>query len=82
MDSRATLNVNETFLHILEKLALSKTKAAMLLDCKGILRAEGIIDKIMTGDKRPYLLMTSGNKIAIETIIAVNGIFSPEYTEC
>ena len=82
MDSRNTLSVNETFLHILENLALSKSHVAMLLDCKGMIRAEGIIDKIITDNKHPYLVMTNGNKIAIETVIAVYVIFSPAYAEC
>ena len=82
MDSRNTLRSDEDFLRVLESFAVSKTKVAMLLYNNGMIRSEGIVDEIVIENQHPFLLMTDGNKIAVEKVVAVNGIFSPEYSEC
>ncbi|MGN6292416.1 MAG: hypothetical protein ACTHMV_06680 [Chitinophagaceae bacterium] len=82
MDIRTTLSVNETFLEILKNCQEQKTKAAMLLDSEGIVRVEGLIKEICLTSPNPYLELESGTKVVLKTIIAINGIFSPSYSEC
>jgi len=82
MDIRTTLSVNETFLEILLNCKEQKTKAAMLLDAEGIVRVEGFIKEIHLTPPNPYLELESGTKVVLKTIIAINGIFSPSYSEC
>jgi len=82
MDKRSTLIKGESFLELLKQLQKDKLKTAMLLDCNGLIRAEGIISHIVQDDKQPYLQLQSGLKIALVTVVAVNGVFSPDYSEC
>ena len=82
MDNRTTLKTGQSFLDLLLQLQKDNTKAAMLLDCKGLKREEGIISEVVMNDTQPYLKLQSGLKIVISTIVAVNGIFLPDYSEC
>ena len=82
MDKRSTLITGQTFLKLLQQLQEEKTKASMLLDCNGLIRAEGIINYIILNDAQPHLELRSGLKIDLSTIVAVNGTFSPGYSEC
>ncbi len=82
MDNRSTLEKGESFLELLTQLQKDNLKTAILLDCNGLIRAEGSIRHIVLNDKHPYLQLQSGLKIALVTIVAVNGIFSPDYSEC
>ncbi|HRG51742.1 MAG TPA: hypothetical protein PLL00_02825 [Bacteroidia bacterium] len=82
MDNRTTLKTGQTFLDLLLQLQKVNTKAAMLLDCNGLVRAEGIISEVVMNDSVPYLKLQSGLKINLSTIVAVNGIFLSDYSEC
>ena len=82
MDKRSTLITGQTFLKLLQQLQEEKTKASMLLDCNGLIRAEGMINHIILNDAQPHLELRSGLKSDLSTIVAVNGIFSPDYSEC
>ncbi len=82
MDNRTTLKTGQSFLELLLQLQKSNTKAAMLLDCNGLKREEGIISEVVTTDNHPYLKLQSGLKIDLSTIVAINGIFLPDYSEC
>ncbi len=82
MDKRPTLITGQTFLKLLQQLQEEKTKASMLLDCNGLIRAEGIISNIILNDAQPHLELQSGLKIDLSTIVAVNGTFTPDYSEC
>lgn len=82
MDSRTTLPVNKTFSDMLQQCMQNNNKAAMLLDDHGLVRVEGFIHKIELNSERPYLELDSGIKIILQTIIAVNGIFLNNYSEC
>lgn len=83
MDCRLTLNVNETFFELLRSCYHSKAKVYLLVDDGGITRVEGFIVKI-DEDNVPseYIEMDNGIKIPVKKIIAVNGIFLPEFGEC
>jgi len=54
----------------------------MILDINGLEHAEGIIAEIHTGDLQPYIKLQDGRVITEKTIIALNGLFRPEYSGC
>ncbi|MBO9616017.1 MAG: hypothetical protein J7619_25210 [Dyadobacter sp.] len=82
MDLRTTLSVNESFLEMLTDCKNRGAKAEMILDINGLERAEGIIAEIHTGDLQPYIKLQDGRVITEKTIIALNGLFRPEYSGC
>ncbi|MBN8672867.1 MAG: hypothetical protein J0L56_01970 [Chitinophagales bacterium] len=82
MDNRTTLKTGQSFLDLLLQLQKDNTKAAMLLDCNGLIREEGIINEVVMNDTQPFLKLQSGLKIVVSTIVAVNGLFLPDYSEC
>lgn len=82
MDSRITLNVNETFLETLETSFQQKEKVRLLIDNNGMTRTEGFINAIHKNASGISIEMDNGSRIDLKTIIAVNGIFRPEYGEC
>jgi hypothetical protein len=51
----------------------------MLLDAKGMIRAEGLIRAIYLDVPKPYLELESGIKIIIKTIRAINGFFHHDF---
>ncbi|QRR00048.1 hypothetical protein [Dyadobacter sandarakinus] len=82
MDIRTTLAVNETFMEMLRDCRNRGVKGEMILDINGLVRAEGQIQEIYTDATNSYLTLQDGTKIEVKTIIAMNGIFLPEYAEC
>ena len=81
MDSRITLNTTETFLEMLQTAFQEKQKVNLLIDDNGVTRKEGLISAIY-GTSPAFIELGDGSKIDLATIIAVNGIFRPEYGEC
>jgi short-subunit dehydrogenase involved in D-alanine esterification of teichoic acids len=82
MDCRVTLKKNESFLETLYNSLSSGSKVNLLFDDGGISRAEGFVKTIHTDIPDPYIELENEIKINVKTIIAVNGIFLPEYGEC
>jgi short-subunit dehydrogenase involved in D-alanine esterification of teichoic acids len=82
MDCRVTLKKNESFLETLYNSLSSGSKVNLLFDDGGISRAEGFVKTIHTDIPDPYIELENEIKINLKTIIAVNGIFLPEYGEC
>ncbi len=82
MDSRITLQVDTTFLEILESCLQQEAKVHLLIDENGLVRMEGLIDDIYKDASGTYIELKEGRRVAISTIVAVNGIFRPEYGEC
>lgn len=82
MDNRVTLNVDETFLEILNSCFEQKQKAFLLLDENGIVRTDGFIAAIHNDPAGFSIELDNGRKIELGNIVAVNGIFRPEYGEC
>ncbi|HTN06702.1 hypothetical protein [Agriterribacter sp.] len=81
MDTRITLDKKETFLQILKELHAGETKASLLYDNNGLTRYEGLVSGI-AGTLEPRLLLQDGLEIPLSSVIAVNGIFAPDYSEC
>ena len=82
MDCRVTLNSNDSFADMLQKAFQAGEKVHLLFDDKGMTRAEGLIKRIELNNTAPYIAIENGLQIAVKDIIAVNGIFLPEYGEC
>ena len=82
MDCRITLNAGETFLELLTTSYKSGEKVSLLIDDGGMTRMEGIINTINDGTSTPIIELAGGEVITLDKIIAVNGVFRPEYGEC
>lgn len=81
MDTRVTLDNKETFFKILRDLHAAEAKASLLYDNNGLTRYEGLIIDI-TDTPKHCLLLQGGLEIPLSSVIAVNGIFAPDYSEC
>ena len=82
MDTRITLNDKQSFFQLLKQLHADQAKVSLLYDNNGLTRYEGMIGSILTGSLQPCLLIQDGSEIAVSSVIAVNGIFAPDYSEC
>ncbi len=82
MDTRKTLNKDETFLELLQVLYHAREKVSMIIDENGMTRAEGFIKEINAAGEPPFVLLGNGKTISLKSIIAVNGTFLPDYSEC
>jgi len=82
MDCRQTLNTNETFLEILETCLLQEEKVNLLVDENGVSKAAGKIKVIQKTTAAIFIELDTGRKIELKNIVAVNGVFRPEYGEC
>jgi hypothetical protein len=82
MDSRITLQADTSFLEILESCLQKEEKIHLLIDENGLVRMEGLIDHIRKEPSGVFIELKEGRKIDIRIIVAVNGIFRPEYGEC
>ncbi|MCU7549145.1 hypothetical protein OCK74_08465 [Chitinophagaceae bacterium LB-8] len=82
MDSRKTLVVTETFRQILLELHEAKEKASLLYDDDGLTRADDFIQEYKADGDNSYILLENGQKILINRVIAVNGTFLSQYSEC
>ena len=82
MDTRVTISDKQSFFQLLKILYEDQKKVSLLYDNNGLTRYEGMISAILNGSSQSYLLMHDGTKIDIPAVIAVNGIFAPDYSEC
>lgn len=78
MDKRETFADIRELKKILMGCIESKRHSDLLIDQGGITRFSGII-KAIEGDA---CIFHNGEKIKLENIIAVNGIFQADYSEC
>jgi hypothetical protein len=82
MDSRLTLKTTDTFLGLLNTSYHAAEKVYLLIEEDGMTRVEGLVKSISENVSDPFLVLQDDKKIFIKNIIAVNGIFLPEYGEC
>ena len=82
MDARGTLKVNETFAEILRTCFATGEKVSMIIDDAGLSRIEDTIKELQLESASPHVELQNGSKIDLKNIVAVNGIFSPAYSEC
>ncbi|HYH14389.1 MAG TPA: hypothetical protein VD794_04165 [Flavisolibacter sp.] len=82
MDSRATLNVKATFIELMKEAKLSGSKVHLIIDDGGLSREEGFIKSISADNEYAIIELDKGLTIALQKVVAVNGIFLPDYAEC
>lgn len=82
MDCRLTLNINETFHEMLQSCYKEGKRVNLMVDDQGLQRIEGSIRSISTDPASPTIELDGQRKIDMGSIVAVNGIFRPEYGEC
>lgn len=82
MDQRITLKKNEKFDALLQQIKSDNESARLLYDDNGMERAEGMIKELNLQAKEPFIILDNDQKIIIENILGVNGIFKDDYTEC
>ena len=87
MDQRQTFETLEELKTMLSNLHSSQAAVSLLIDRDGLTRVEGIISSI--NDQNKPLAETTfsigshkENAFYLHEVIAVNGIFSADYTEC
>ena len=82
MDSRQTLVVHATFEQMLNELKENKQPAALLFDEEGLTRHEGTVTQLREETGEMYVDLSDGKSIPLKAIVAVNGIFLSDYSEC
>lgn len=78
MDKRETFADLEELKNILEPCIEEKRHSDFLIDQRGITRFSGTIKKIEDDN----CIFHNGDTIKLKDIIAVNGIFQADYSEC
>ena len=86
MDSRSTFNNLAGLRSILETLHVNKEEASLLVDKNGLTRMKGIIARIApapgSADEETVFYLDNGDSFTLRQVIAVNGEFRSEYSEC
>jgi hypothetical protein len=82
MDKRGTLSAKENFTEKLKNCYDNKEKVSMILDDGGLQRAEGIIKDLHLDAEPAYVELHDGRKINLITVVALNGTFLSDYSEC
>jgi hypothetical protein len=84
MDQRQVFETNEELLVILENLHAQKQNASFLVDSEGLSRLEGLITAINKKAKNDHTLLTleGGRQLELRQVVAVNGVFRSDYSEC
>lgn len=84
MDIRHTLVVHATFIPLLKQLKEAHQKASLLVDDNGLGREEGGISHILEGEGAEDTLihLDNGKVIPLKSIVAVNGTFLSDYSQC
>jgi hypothetical protein len=82
MDQRTTFETYAELLHLLTRLR--DTRASFIVDSDGLTRLDGTItDLTPAADQSQSLLVLDGaTTLHLSQVIAVNGIFRSDYTEC
>ncbi len=82
MDKRDTLQNGERFSELLKVGLQSGEKISMLVDDQGISRVSGFIKSIQGAGNASQVELEEGLLIPIDKIVAINGIFRSDYSEC
>jgi hypothetical protein len=81
-DIRETLPVKGNFYDIVLSLFQMKEHANILYDNNGLTRANGHITYLKEQSESSYLMFDNELQININSIVAINGIFASDYSEC
>jgi hypothetical protein len=84
MDQRETFGSDKNLLAALAQIQQQHSKASLLVDDNGLTRMEGLITSIEENNRLPQTLIGINNQRSFElkNIIAVNGQFRADYSEC
>lgn len=83
MDQRETFSNEAELLSVISRFFEQKLLVSLLIDQQGLSRIEGYISAIeISDDIRKTTITVSDNKISLEEIIAANGLFRSDYSEC
>jgi hypothetical protein len=82
MDTRDTVSKEQGFVQILEQHYRAKQPVSLLYDDNGITRGSGLITDIFGENGANYLRLDTGNVVPVSRVVAVNGIFADDYSEC
>lgn len=83
MDQRETFSNEAELLSVISRFFEQKLLVSLLIDQQGLSRIEGYIGAIeISDDIRKTTITVSDNKISLEEIIAANGLFRSDYSEC
>jgi hypothetical protein len=84
MDQRQTFGNLEELTQILNKLYNENTSVALLADREGLFRTSGNIVAAIneTALENATLTLDNGRSLNLTEIVAVNGIFHSDYSEC
>ncbi len=81
MDQRQTFSDISELKNILIKLIEDKKNADFLIEKNGLTRLSGVINELKEGGDN-LIVVNGNNEIKLNDIIAVNGIFQYDYSEC
>ena len=82
MDKRGPLSANENFTEILKRCFENGEKVSMIIDDGGMERKSGMIKNIFFDAQPAYFELLDGTIINLSTVIAINGTFLSDYSEC
>ena len=82
MDKRGTLSANESFTELLKRCYEGKEKVSMILDDGGLQRKEGTLKSIYLDAQPSYFELEDGSKVYLHSVVAINGTFLSDYSEC
>jgi len=82
MDARKTIPTGGSFYPLVMELFQHREKAAILYDDNGVTRADGFIESIFERDGLQWLKLEDQTEIRVDKLLAVNGTFSADYSEC
>ena len=81
MDCRVTINNTSGFLQMLRSEFEAGRKVNFLIDSSGLERLEGVITSIEE-NAVCRVNLDSGRSVELSHIVAVNGVFVSDYSEC
>lgn len=82
MDCRVTLKKDENFVEVLKNAMIAGEEVHLLVDNNGIERVNGFV-KSLNDEGNVHSIDIEGHGIvSLSTIVAVNGTFASDYSEC
>lgn len=81
-DTRQTLPPKGSFESQIVALYELRQTASVLYDDNGVTRANGLIAALFDKEGERWFRLVDGTEIRIGSLIAVNGTFSSDYSEC
>lgn len=84
MDQRQTFGDAHELFSFIEAISKDAAKVSLLIDDHGVERLEGIITAITQNDdmNKTFITVDSNREVSLSNIIAVNGLFRSDYSEC